>query len=262
MPELSKVLAATLARKLVEPAPLGEGQNLSSVFEMGSVTVARSASVGTRVALTVGFTWRKPSQDPKKNVLSLRMGPPKVAPYWLRCSVFLVPLSLFVKKSAASKLELRRYSNTEPWNWLVPLLVTILTWAPWPRPNSAVGTLVCTANSCTASVMRKLPSGDPICVSILLTPSKRKLLDCDRAPATLNPPPCCPGCDGTAPGVSSARSRYCLAFNGMLAMVRVSTTLLIVLLSLSSSGATASTMTLSDTLPTSSATSTCVTWST
>src|SRR6267378_1414566 len=179
--------------KLLVPAGalrfVGSGQNCSKDFEMGSVTVARSASVGTRVELTVGFTWRKPSQDPKKNVLSLRMGPPKVAPYWLRCSVFLAPLSLLVKKSAASILELRRYSKAEPWNWLVPLLVTTLTWAPWPRPNSAVGTLVCTANSCTASVMRKLPSGEPIWVSILLTPSSRKLFDWERAPATLNPPP-------------------------------------------------------------------------
>ena len=94
---------------------------------------------------------------------------------------------------------------------------------------------------------------------MLLTPSSRKRFDCERAPAILKPPPCCPGCDGTAPGVSSARSRYWRAFNGMLAMVRVSTTLLIVLLSFSSRGATASTCTDSATFPTSSTISTCVT---
>ena len=48
---------------------------------IGSVTWARSAAVGTRVELTVGFTWRKPSQEAKKKVLFLRMGPPNVAPY-------------------------------------------------------------------------------------------------------------------------------------------------------------------------------------
>ena len=59
----------------------GAGQNCSKAFEIGSVTVARSASVGTRVELTVGLTWRNPSHEPKKNVLSLRIGPPNVTPY-------------------------------------------------------------------------------------------------------------------------------------------------------------------------------------
>src|SRR6266404_4091564 len=89
---------------------LGAGQNCSSALEMGSVTEARSASVGTRVVLTVGDTWRKPSHDTKKKVLSLRIGPPKVAPYWFRCRGFLVPPNLLVKKSAASMFELRKYS--------------------------------------------------------------------------------------------------------------------------------------------------------
>jgi len=37
------------------------GQNCSNDREMGSVTEARSASVGTRALLTVGAIWRKPS---------------------------------------------------------------------------------------------------------------------------------------------------------------------------------------------------------
>src|SRR5258708_1967292 len=77
---LSKVEAPTLAMKLmVEPgvAEFAAGQNWRSAFEIGSVTWARSASVGTRVELTVGFTWRKRSQEPKKNVLSRRIGPPR-----------------------------------------------------------------------------------------------------------------------------------------------------------------------------------------
>ena len=58
-PVLSNVEAETLAMKLVvEPACplLGAGQNGSNAFEMGSVTVARSAAVGTLVLLGVGFT--------------------------------------------------------------------------------------------------------------------------------------------------------------------------------------------------------------
>src|SRR5919197_5694043 len=88
----------------------GAGQNGSSAAEIGSVTEARSAAVGTRVELTVGATCRNPSHEPKKNVLSFRIGPPKVAPYWLRCSgVFGAP-DLLVKKSAASSASLRRNS--------------------------------------------------------------------------------------------------------------------------------------------------------
>src|SRR5262249_47440971 len=83
-PVLSNVEAPTLAMSLiVEPGceVLGAGQNWSSAWEMGSVTCARSAAVGTRVELTVGLTWRKPSQDAKKKVLFLRIGPPNAAPY-------------------------------------------------------------------------------------------------------------------------------------------------------------------------------------
>src|ERR1700731_2191802 len=121
---------------------LGSGQNCKIAFEMGSVTVARSATVGTRVELTVGLTCRKPSQEAKKNVLFFFMGPPSAVPYWLRCNVLFVPPSLLVKKSAASRSELRKYWNADPWNWFVPLFVTMFTCAPWPLPNSAVGTLV------------------------------------------------------------------------------------------------------------------------
>src|SRR5205814_2401196 len=104
-PVLSNVEAPTFEMKLiVEPGVFGSGQNFSSAREMGSVTVARSAAVGTRVELTVGFTWRKPSHDAKKNVLSLRIGPPPAAPNWFRCSVFFVPPNRFVKKLVGSAL--------------------------------------------------------------------------------------------------------------------------------------------------------------
>src|SRR5215813_5290205 len=116
---LSNVVERTFQMKLlVWPArcALGAGQNCSRLLEIGSVTVARSASVGTRVELTCGDTWRKPSHDPKKNVLFLTMGPPSVAPYWLRCSGFFLAPALFVKKSAASNASLRKNSKAEPWN--------------------------------------------------------------------------------------------------------------------------------------------------
>src|SRR5437660_400171 len=139
----------------------------------------------------------------------------------------------------------------------------MLTCPPVPRPNSAVATLVCTANSWTASVSRKLPSAELICVSIMLTPSSRNTLDWERAPATLKPPPCVPVDEGRTPGVSRARSRYWRAFSGMFDMTWLSTTLLSVLLSVSSSGVAAElTSTTWVTLPISRATSKCVIWST
>ena len=75
-----RVAGRDVAAALAVPGAFGAGQNCSSAFEMGSVTLARSAAVGTRVLLTVGFTWRKPSHEAKKNVLSLITGPPAVAP--------------------------------------------------------------------------------------------------------------------------------------------------------------------------------------
>ena len=50
--------------KLLDPddgVKFGAGQNCSKDWEMGSLTAARSAAVGTRVLLTVGAIWRKPS---------------------------------------------------------------------------------------------------------------------------------------------------------------------------------------------------------
>ena len=42
-----------------------------------------------------------------------------------------------VEVVAGSPLSLRKYSSAEPCNWLVPLLVTMLTTAPLLRPYSA-----------------------------------------------------------------------------------------------------------------------------
>ena len=96
---------------------------------------------------------RVPSQEPKKNVLSFLTGPPKVAPYWF-CLYggFLDPLRL-AKKFVPSKFELRRNSNTEPCNWLVPDLMLTNTCPPMRVPYSAERLLVTTRNSPTASTL-------------------------------------------------------------------------------------------------------------
>ena len=39
--------------------------------------------------------------------------------------------------SAAFSLSLRRYSNSDPWSWLVPDLVVACIMAPEAWPNSA-----------------------------------------------------------------------------------------------------------------------------
>src|SRR5947208_8764272 len=59
---------------------------------------------------------RKPLYQPKKNVLSLRIGPPAVAPN----SFCLLRGVLEAKNPRASNPSLRKYSYTEPCNWLVP----------------------------------------------------------------------------------------------------------------------------------------------
>jgi hypothetical protein len=47
----------------------------------------------------------------------------------------------------AFSLSLRRSSNTLPWNWLVPDLMTTLMMPPWKLPNSAEALLVIRRNS-------------------------------------------------------------------------------------------------------------------
>ena len=91
----------------------------------------------------------------------------------------------------------------------------------------------------------------------LLRSAKRSSPFADSGPceshAAATRAPRAPVAAGTTPGVNSARSRNCLVFRGMLEMVRLSTTLLNVLLSLWRSGAAADTSIVSVTPPTSSA---------
>src|SRR5262245_49012829 len=105
---------------------------------------SRAAGVGRRASDWGGACrLRVPWYPPKKKSFSLRTGPPKVPPNWLRFSVSW----LAAKKLRAFKEPLRRNSNTLPWNWLVPDFVTAFTVAPGCRPYRAESVLVCTLNS-------------------------------------------------------------------------------------------------------------------
>src|SRR5205085_5654228 len=86
------------------------------------------------------WRWRMSWPSTKKKALFFLMGPPKVPPktFEMNLSRLLRPGS---ERSAlviaSSTVELRWYSKAEPWNSLPPPLVTMLTTAPWLRPNCA-----------------------------------------------------------------------------------------------------------------------------
>ena len=66
--------------------------------------------------------------------------------------VQLLPVVAFwaVKPERAADVALGRHnSSSSPWNWLPPLLVTMLTTLPVLPPNSAEKALVSTSISCT-----------------------------------------------------------------------------------------------------------------
>src|ERR1700730_3006623 len=86
------------------------------------------------------------SYPPNTKNLFLITGPPPVAPHWVRryggfCAA---------KKLRASSLSFRRYSYNDPWNSLVPDLVTT-EMAACPCPYSVENELRSTLNSCTVS---------------------------------------------------------------------------------------------------------------
>src|ERR1019366_936699 len=87
------------------------------------------------------------------NSLSFLMGPPKVPPNWFQRigDRKFCPMVQFRAQLLALSLSLRKYSNTLPWYWLVPLLITTLTMPPWKLPNSAEALLVIMLNSAMAS---------------------------------------------------------------------------------------------------------------
>ena len=110
---------------------------------------ARSAAVSGKAAVDSdpGRT-RRLSHEPKMNSLSLRMGPPAVAPnwFWINCG-----FTDGAKKFRAFSLWLRRNSQAVACRSLVPERVTTLKIDPALRPYSAVKLLLSTLTSRSAS---------------------------------------------------------------------------------------------------------------
>src|SRR5262249_61955760 len=74
-----------------------------------------------------------PWSEQKKNIFSLRLGPPGLPPYWF-CLYGCTRVS---KKLRASATSLRRNSNSVPCIWLVPERVVSLMDAPAPRLDAS-----------------------------------------------------------------------------------------------------------------------------
>src|SRR5215471_6711615 len=109
----------------------------------------------------VGCVSRPPSYDPKKNSLFFHTGPPITPPNsFCRsggcCGTPLFGGTVFRNQSLASSTLFRRYSNTDPWNRLVPVRVTIETCPPGVRPNSGANVDVWILNSWMASIDARL----------------------------------------------------------------------------------------------------------
>jgi len=124
----------------------GAGQNRSKAFEIGSVTVARSAWSALASSLP-GRHLAEAFPRSKEKCLILPNRPQTSR--HTDCDE-AAPLSagLFVKKSAASNASLAEIRM--PNRGIIRAAFRYdADLAAVPRPNSAVGTLVCTANSCT-----------------------------------------------------------------------------------------------------------------
>src|SRR5262249_23075798 len=134
----------------------------------------------------------------KKNVLSLRTGPPTVNPGTLWTNTDLgVPFSL-----SRFETELKRcdwyLQISVPLRLFVPDLVTTLRTAPEARPNSELKFEVCTDTSSTASAMLNGCAIPVKVISLLSVPSSRKLLPRTRWPFTENSTPSPPPSSATA----------------------------------------------------------------
>jgi len=79
----------------------------------GEAAMARAlkASLGTVPLFVTASRCRRPSKLAKKKVLSLKTGPPRLAPNWFRRNGGFPVLSIGRR---ASSLSLRKYSNAPP----------------------------------------------------------------------------------------------------------------------------------------------------
>ena len=113
------------------PSSTGKPAARSTFAAAGSMLTKLLAVMSTR------------SAERKKNVRSLRIGPPSVAPHWFWLKgdlsrLMAVPkTSNFSKWSLAFKESSRTKAKTLPLSSFVPLLVTMLTTPPEALPNSA-----------------------------------------------------------------------------------------------------------------------------
>src|SRR5260370_35793932 len=81
------------------------------------------------------------------------MGPPTSPPSVLMCEEERgTPVRLLLNVLAL-RCVFWRNSNSEPWNWLVPLLVTMLITPPSVQPYCASKLVFCTRNSPVASAV-------------------------------------------------------------------------------------------------------------
>src|SRR5258708_297638 len=124
----------------------------------------------------------------KKNSLSFLIGPPTANPKLLRVNTpFFVPVASFCSV-LAERYETRLNSYADPWNALVPDLVTTLTTPPLARPYSAPKLFVSTVNSCTESSGIVCPT-EAVNVSTFSLPSSRMEVEAERIPLIAKPAP-------------------------------------------------------------------------
>ena len=81
------------------------------------------------------------------------MGPPSDPPNWLNLISGLAVVG-GRNGSRDENASLWKFSNSDPWNWLVPERVIMLTWPPIEPPYSAGRTPLATCTSATASTLR------------------------------------------------------------------------------------------------------------
>ena len=125
------------------------------------------------------WRWSFCSPSMKKNVLSLKIGPPTEPPNWFRLNFSRELASALL----ASRLVLRTNSKNEPCNWLLPDLVVTRTVGPARVPNSAEYVYVRTLNSWMSSIDEKTPMPPPVS-SLLSTPSRSQSVALGREPPT------------------------------------------------------------------------------
>src|SRR4051794_31934160 len=106
-------LAANSAKPSGRDAPFGTGNKFRNGC-MPAVAPAREEIEGTSVMPTIGWRKRIPSYHAKKNVWSLLIGPPNVAPKEFKLFAGCVRPRLLANQSFASSASLPKKWKREP----------------------------------------------------------------------------------------------------------------------------------------------------